>query len=194
MLQGSLADLRSGTVAVVQTTAQDQGLTLGDTVKMQFQGGTLPLKVVAIYGGANPVGASYLVTPDTLVKGGLAPLDSLVYVTKDPSAATDTVRKEIEGVVKDLPTVTVKDPEGYAAEQKTQINQFLHLLPCLHEPRMDVWLRILASRCHVTTRRVKVWKRPMNQIQIQVVESEIRKRLLARMDHVMLAMLVIPQL
>jgi putative ABC transport system permease protein len=128
MLQGSLEDLRSGTVAVVQTTAQDQGLTLGDTVKMQFQGGTVPLEVVAIYGGANPVGASYLVTPDTLVKGGLAPLDSLVYVTKEPSADTDTVRKEIEGVVKDLPTVTVKDPEGYAAEQKTQINQFLSFI------------------------------------------------------------------
>jgi putative ABC transport system permease protein len=125
MLQGSLQDLRSGTVAVVQTTAQGDSLTLGDTVRMQFQGGTIPLKVVAIYGGANPVGASYLVTPDTLVKGGLAPLDSLVYVTKDPGADTDTVRKEIEGVVKDLPTVTVKDPEGYAAEQKTQINQFL---------------------------------------------------------------------
>ena len=59
------------------------------------------------------------------MKGGLTPLDSLVYVVKDPDADTDTVREEIEGVVKDLPTVTVKDPEGYAAEQKTQINQFL---------------------------------------------------------------------
>src|SRR3954447_20199423 len=40
----------------------------------------------------------------------------------------DAVRKEIEGVVKDLPTVTVKDPEGFAAEQKKQVNQFLYLI------------------------------------------------------------------
>ena len=49
-------------------------------------------------------------------------------VTKEPSASTDAVRKEIEGVVKDLPTVTVKDPEGFAAEQKEQVNQFLYLI------------------------------------------------------------------
>ena len=128
MDQGTLADLGPGTVAVDHSTAQSQNLSVGDTVKMQFQAGTQSLKVVAIYAGDNPVGASYVVTPETLVKGGLAPLDSLVYVTKAPSADTDTVRKEIERVVKDLPTVTVKDPAGYAAEQKSQINQFLSFI------------------------------------------------------------------
>ena len=34
-------------------------------------------------------------------------------------------RAEIEEVIEDLPTVTLKDPEGYAEEQKEQINQFL---------------------------------------------------------------------
>ena len=70
----------------------------------------------------------YVVTPDTLEKGGLAPLDAMVMVTKDPAASTDTVRDEIEEVVKDLPTVTVKDPEGFAAEQKKQVNQFLYFI------------------------------------------------------------------
>ena len=52
----------------------------------------------------------------------------MVFVTKDPGASTDAVRSEIERVVKDLPTVTVKDPEGFAAEQKQQVNQFLYLI------------------------------------------------------------------
>ena len=38
------------------------------------------------------------------------------------------VTKTIETIIKDLPTVTVKDPEGYAAEQKQQVNQFLYLI------------------------------------------------------------------
>jgi putative ABC transport system permease protein len=31
-------------------------------------------------------------------------------------------------VIKDLPTVTVKDPEGYAAEQQSQVKQFVYFL------------------------------------------------------------------
>jgi putative ABC transport system permease protein len=128
MTEGTLADLRPGTVAVTEREAKGKGLDLGDTVTMKFQGGDVKLRVVAIFGQAPVLPGNYLVTPDTLVKGGLAPLDSMVFVTKEPSADTDTVRAEIEQVTKDLPTVTVKDPEGYAAEQKKQVNQFLYLI------------------------------------------------------------------
>ena len=101
---------------------------MGDSVTMKFQAKDIKLRVVALFPSNPAVPGDYVVTPDTLEKGGLAPLDAMVMVTKDPSASTDTVRKEIEGVVKDLPTVTVKDPEGFAAEQKEQVNQFLYLI------------------------------------------------------------------
>ncbi len=127
-LQGSLADLGKGTVAVDANEAKSKGLQVGDTFQMEFQAGKVPLRVVAIFAGGNAIGTPYLVTPDTFVAGGLAPLDSLVYVTKAPDAETDTVRAEIEDVLKDLPTVTVKDPEGYAAEQQGQIDQFLNFI------------------------------------------------------------------
>ena len=52
----------------------------------------------------------------------------MVFVTKEPGASTDAVRADIEEIIEDLPTVTVKDPEGYAAEQKEQVNQFLYLI------------------------------------------------------------------
>ena len=128
MEEGSLADLGPGTVAVTEQEAKAKDLKLGDTVTMDFQAGKQKLRVVAIFGSAPAVPGDYLVTLDTLVKGGLTPLDSMVFVTKEPGASTQAVRDDIEAIIKDLPTVTVKDPEGYAAEQKQQVNQFLYLI------------------------------------------------------------------
>ena len=125
---GSLADLGPGTVAVTGQEASSKDLALGDTVTMDFQAGKQDLRVVAVFAASPAVPGDYLVSLDTLVKGGLTPLDSMVFVTKEPGASTDAVRADIETVVEDLPTVTVKDPEGYAAEQKEQVNQFLYLI------------------------------------------------------------------
>ena len=127
-VQGDFAKLAPGTVAIAETQAKSRGLKLGDTVTMKFQARNIPLRVVAVFPSNPALPGEYVVTPDTLEKGGLTPLDALVFVAKDPSASTDKVRSEIERVVKDLPTVTVKDPEGYAAEQKEQVNQFLYLI------------------------------------------------------------------
>ena len=125
---GSFADLGPGTVAISEAQAKSKGFKVGDSITMKFQAANVKLRVVALFPSNPAVPGDYVVTPDTLAKGGLAPLDAMVMVTKDPSASTATVRKEIEGVVKDLPTVTVKDPEGFAAEQKEQVNQFLYLI------------------------------------------------------------------
>jgi putative ABC transport system permease protein len=125
---GSFAELGPGTVAISEAQAKGKGFGLGDSVTMQFQATDIKLRVVALFPSNPAVPGDYVVTPDTLEKGGLAPLDAMVMVTKEPGANTDTVRDEIEGVVKDLPTVTVKDPEGFAAEQKEQVNQFLYLI------------------------------------------------------------------
>ena len=125
---GSFGALGPGTVAISEAQAKSKGFELNDSVTMKFQARDVKLKVVALFPSNPAVPGDYVVTPDTLAKGGLAPLDAMVMVTKDPGASTDAVRDKIEGVVKDLPTVTVKDPEGFAAEQRTQINQFLYLI------------------------------------------------------------------
>jgi putative ABC transport system permease protein len=128
MAAGSLTDLGRGKVAVSERVADNKGLGVGDKVKMEFQGADVDLTVVALFGSGGVVPGNYLVTPDTLVRGGLQPLDSQVFVTKEPGADTDEVRAAIEKITDDLPTVTVKDPEGYADEQKGQINQILYMI------------------------------------------------------------------
>ncbi len=128
MEQGSLADLGPGTVAVTAGTAENKGLDVGDTVKLDFQAGKQELKVAAIFGSDNGLGYEYLLTHQTLIDGGLTPLDSYVYVVADPSADNAQVGADIETIVEDLPTVTVKDPEGFVAELQNQVDQFVNFI------------------------------------------------------------------
>jgi putative ABC transport system permease protein len=130
MKEGSLALLGPGRVAVTERVARDK-YHVGDTIPLTFQAGTQKLKVAAIYGRSGVLPANYLVTPDTLVKGGLQPLDTLLFVTKDPTANADAVRAQVDKVIADLPTVTVKDPGEYANEQRQQINLFLYFIYAL---------------------------------------------------------------
>ncbi len=122
--------LRPGTVLVEQQTALRAGLEEGDAVTMKLQGGKVELTLVGTFPpGSLPAG--YLVTPDTLVKGGLEPLDSLLFITKASGAADDDLRAAVDEITSEIPTVTLKDPQEFADEQKAQINIFLYLVYAL---------------------------------------------------------------
>jgi putative ABC transport system permease protein len=131
MQAGSLLALGPGTVAVSTATAHERGLGVGDAVTMRFQGGTMRLRIVALLGSGTPLPGDYLVTPDTLVRGGLRPMDSLLFVTTTGRGVTDHVRAEIDTVLAGLPTVTVKDRGGYAQQQRQQISLFLDFVYAL---------------------------------------------------------------
>lgn len=131
MERGSLLALAPGTVAISAQTAGQRGFRLGDTIPLKLQGGTVRLKVVALFGTAVALPANYLVTPDTFVKGGLEPLDTILFVTKEPGAQADAVRSAINRIIKDLPTVTVQDPAQFAEQQREQINLFLYFIYAL---------------------------------------------------------------
>ncbi|MGH3589136.1 MAG: FtsX-like permease family protein, partial [Pseudonocardia sp.] len=131
MVAGALAVLKPGTVLVDSTTAERQGYQVGDTVAMKFQGATIDLAVVGIFGNAGAVPANYLVTLDTLEKGGLDPLDSMLFITKDDAADAGAIRAAVDEITKALPTVTLKDPNEYANEQKGQITFFLNIIYAL---------------------------------------------------------------
>jgi putative ABC transport system permease protein len=131
MKQGSLLQLRPGTIAMADQSAERRRLRVGDDVPVKFQGGTLTLKLVAIFEASGVLPANHLVTLDSFVKGGLRPLDTVLYVTKDDGAGVTEVRAAIDRIVKDLPTVTVKDPGQFAEQQREQINLFLYFIYAL---------------------------------------------------------------
>jgi len=125
---GSFEALGHGGIVINKSLSDRSGLGLGETAKLEMQGGTVPVKVVAIIGADGAVPAEALVSFDTFAKGALAPQDSMVFVREDADADAAAVRTAIEQITEDLPTVTVKDPQGYADEQRGQIDQFLNLI------------------------------------------------------------------
>ncbi|HSE10297.1 MAG TPA: FtsX-like permease family protein [Nocardioidaceae bacterium] len=131
MLQGVLSALEPGTVLVTAQEARDRGLELGDSLPFTFQGATVDLTVAGIYETGGVIPAQFLTSLDTFEEGGLAPLDSIVFVNMSPTADVDAVRADVEEIVDPLPTVTVKDPAQFAEEQKEQINFFLNIIYAL---------------------------------------------------------------
>jgi putative ABC transport system permease protein len=125
---GTMDALTAGKVLVAEQVAERRGLSEGDHVTLGFQGGDVDLEVAGTFGGGGAVPAEWLVTQDTLKKGGLAPLDSMLFITKAPGASTEELRAGVEKITAELPTVTLKDPGQFADEQKEQINQFLYLI------------------------------------------------------------------
>ena len=129
--QGSMLALRPGTIAVNEQSARRNGIKLGDVVPVKFQAATVKLKVIALFGQSGVLPTNYIVTPDAFVKGGLTPLDSLLFVTKDDNADASAVRSQVDKIIKPLPTVTVKDPGELAAEARQQVNIFLYFIYAL---------------------------------------------------------------
>ncbi|NUR07864.1 MAG: FtsX-like permease family protein [Nocardioidaceae bacterium] len=128
MQQGSLAALRPGTIVVDAQAAKRRHLSIGDRVPVAFQAGTQVLRVVAIFGQTGALPANYLVTQQTLLKGGIAPLDSVVFVTESPGADTAAVRRAVDAITKDLPTVAVQDPAEFAQQQEKNVDLFLYFI------------------------------------------------------------------
>jgi putative ABC transport system permease protein len=128
MVQGTLAALDDGKVLIAANAAERGGYEVGDTVTLEFQGGEVDVEVAGIIAATGALPAEWLVTQDTLEEGGLAPLDSMLFVTKAPGASTAELRAGVDKITEDLPTVTLKDPQEFADEQKGQINLFLRMI------------------------------------------------------------------
>jgi putative ABC transport system permease protein len=125
---GSLSALEPGTILLNENVADNLGVQVDDKVAMDLQGGSVDLTVAGVFPVNGALPANALVTFDTFEQGGIAPLDSMVFVAEEPGADSDALRSELEDVTADLPTVTVKDPAGLAAEQREQFDLILNLI------------------------------------------------------------------
>ncbi|WP_148574071.1 ABC transporter permease [Nocardioides caldifontis] len=128
MEAGSLAELTRDKALVSSQVAEDRDLGIGDTVTLKFQGGDVDVQIAGITDAGASLPVEWVVTQETLEKGGLKPLDSMVFVTKAEGATTAELREGVDAITESLPTVTLKDPQEFADEQKGQINQFLYLI------------------------------------------------------------------
>ena len=128
---GQIADLQDKVIFVDTTTADSKGYQVGDKIDLELQGGTQNLTVGGVFEASATVPANYLVSLNTLAKGGIKPNDSLLFITKEVEADSAAIHDAIESITKDLPTVTLKDQQQFADEQGQQIDTFLYIIYAL---------------------------------------------------------------
>ncbi|MBM6545329.1 FtsX-like permease family protein [Janibacter sp. YIM B02568] len=125
MIEGQSTDLDTDSVLVPDD--EHSGRSVGDALTVEV-GGTSREMAIAGFFKKTPSLGGFLFSLDGFEKSGLPPADNLVYVVADGSQSTEELRSGLEDVIKDQPLVTLKDQEGYAAEQRQSINQLLYLI------------------------------------------------------------------
>ncbi|SDU71788.1 ABC transporter permease [Jiangella alkaliphila] len=130
MVEGS-DDLSGGGFLIGEQQAESDGLSVGDTVRMQLPGSDEEIELVGIYGQSPLLSGGVVVSQQTLEDGAVPALDSLLYVIADDGADLATVHEGLDEVTADVPTVTVQDQEEYKESSRDQVNQLLFLVYAL---------------------------------------------------------------
>jgi putative ABC transport system permease protein len=134
-LEGSAEALGADGIAVLQETAQEKGLQLGDTVPVRFkETGERELTVGLIYGESleanGPDGTFFLGT--AAYEANFAnPYDWQVYVKKSSDAELADVRAAVDEVVAAYPGVDVTDKAGFAEKISAPLDPMLGLVYAL---------------------------------------------------------------
>lgn len=125
LVEGDLADLADGTVVVDETYAEEEGLAVGDDVTVQLADGDHDMEIVGLF-AENPILFFPIVTtPQTLIDAGYRDSDNFLIIDTDGRSG---VQDALESVVEESPVVTVKDQQGFAAEQREPIDQLVLMI------------------------------------------------------------------
>jgi len=118
-------------VLVESGRAEREGWTVGDTVTIDFPAGPADLTISAIVKSSQFIGSEIVLPLAALEAGGIAPVDSIVYISRAQGADSAAVLSGIDAVLADLPTVSVKDQDEFAQEQRAPIDQLLGIIYAL---------------------------------------------------------------
>ena len=124
--RGTIGELSPNGIAVLDTTASDNGWKFGDTVPITFaQTGRQLFKVEAIYKQSGFT--NYVITIGAYEKNFTDQLDYQVYVSTKGGVTPENTAA-IKQVMKQYPGPKVETRDQYKATQAQQINQFLNLV------------------------------------------------------------------
>ncbi len=136
-VEGSMAALaKTDTIAVAKSTAKDQGLKLGDTIKAKFANGRgVTFTIVSFYENAEGLGNTYYLTDNaaTLSKYVENTAADLVYVKS--SANTKSEKKALEAAadkaLAKYPAAEFQTKKKFVDGQVGQFQQFLAIVNAL---------------------------------------------------------------
>jgi putative ABC transport system permease protein len=126
-VQDGRLDAGEGEVAISSSSAEDRSWAVGDTVSLEFPAGEEEAEVVGVYDDSEVVGDALL--PFSTIKAAQIPRqDLLVGIDAADGVDAAALGAELDGLVEDLPSVTVQDQEEFTDAQRAQVNQLLYLI------------------------------------------------------------------
>ncbi|HEX6596905.1 MAG TPA: FtsX-like permease family protein [Acidimicrobiales bacterium] len=131
-LQGAPQDLGRDGIAVYKDAADDEGLSVGDEVRVLFKDtGEHVLRVAMIFGEDQPLTTPYLLTTEGYETYFADAYDAQVFVKKAPGTSTAAALAAVERVADEYPGTKVFDQAGFKAEQGKQVDTILGLVYAL---------------------------------------------------------------
>ena len=130
-ISGSIADLQSGGVAVVDDLAKQHNWKVGDVIAMEFpRDGLQRVPLKAIYKD-NQLNGSVLLSLTDYQKGYSTQLDSMVIAKAKDGVSPASSRAAIDRAVADFPNVQIQDMAQYKQQTGKQLDQLLNLVRSL---------------------------------------------------------------
>ncbi len=127
--QGELSSLTTKrNLLISESVADDEGLALGDRVRIDVPAGTVAFTVSGIYADNPLLDGGYLMGMETFARAGYQPVDNFVFVGLADGADRQAVRSGLDRLVEKQKMLSVKDQEGLAEEARGPIDQLLTLI------------------------------------------------------------------
>ena len=131
MEAGNYADLRAGTVGIWKPYAEDNELGIGDTIRVEFNDGTIIEPTVAFVYGAELFSTNLLIPMETYEEHFENRLAAMVMMTVVDGADPESVRPSIQALVDEYPTLDLNNKDEYIDAVAGQIDAILNVLTAL---------------------------------------------------------------
>jgi putative ABC transport system permease protein len=127
---GSIDRLAGDQILVDATTAAERGLSVGSPLTLQLaRGEPVRLTVSGIYGESDLVGG--FIVPASQVPGFYVPMPNFGFIQVQPGASVQTIKSEVDVLLRDSPEVSVGDRSQFLAQQTSQADQVLVMVQIL---------------------------------------------------------------
>jgi len=129
VVEGSLADVGPGTVAITRPVAESHDLTIGSTVTLTFaRTGEVPLTVVAVNEPTMDSDTGYLVDLSTYEANVTDVYDQKLFVGTVDGVDAAASRAQLEGVLDTYPNAELQDQAQFKEGITKNIDQMLNLI------------------------------------------------------------------
>ncbi|RIK10587.1 MAG: ABC transporter substrate-binding protein [Acidobacteria bacterium] len=125
--EGAIEDVRDGSIAVVKSKADKQGLRMGDTVHVRFAADEVDLKIAAIYDANFPEGG-YLVDIATMEAHVADQYDSKIFMAIAGGESADQVRPIVEETIREYPNAKLADKAAFTRRITEGIDAILNMV------------------------------------------------------------------